>query len=91
MYTKGKWFVTGIIEKPSQASRYILGTSKRALAMAIAYNTEANASRICQCVNSHDELVEAVKMAERARASGQLEKLDKNILQQAIVNAEKEA
>ena len=46
---------------------------------------------VCQCVNSHDELVEAVKMAERARASRQLEKLDKNILQQAITNAEKEA
>jgi len=58
MYTKGKWEVS-TYEGGWDCVRSEQGT----IICKLGLNEPGNAERICKCVNSHDELLEACKEA----------------------------
>lgn len=60
-YTKGKWEVQLYTRRDSDNIRWIKAVGKRkpSICQTFKPHAEANARRICQCINSHDALLSA--------------------------------
>ena len=89
MYTKGKWEVSTY-----EGGWDCVRDENDAIICKLVANEPANASRICQCVNCHDDLLDACKMAHKAlntyepcTAEGYAQKA-RIMLVQAIAKAE---
>ena len=81
MYTKGKWILDGGTNKKGdlfiwKAGEYYGGHAIATVHGEIQEGAEANAARICQCVNSHDALVEACKDLALLFPEADLDSLD---------------
>jgi len=62
MYTKGEWNISKIANDYEQYSIYADNKEKSSL-ICNSVEGKDNAQRIVQCVNSHDDLLEACKEA----------------------------
>ncbi len=85
MYTKGKWKV----KREADWYSVCLGDDEEIARLELCENNESNAQRIIQCVNSHDDLVEACKLSLfhfKLKYKREVKIIDK--LQQAINKAE---